>query len=166
MNQGLSCLTLPPSIAKNFSIRYHKDEIYKLQQRINTNLLNHLQDYSLIEIINVSNNRYLPLSDLLHQTDLYYTDTDYIEHIDYLIYLLNTYPNYQLIILNEELPKSLVCVKEGQAAIIAKTTAPSAVFTIYKESMVSAFWQYLETLNVTYSREKTIKKLLEHKKIG
>jgi hypothetical protein len=77
-------------------------------------------------------------------TPTYYILEEYIHHLEHLVYLLNTYPNFYVILI-DVIPDEnyMVYVKEDRGAIVASTSNYPVVLDIKESNMTAAFWDFL-----------------------
>lgn len=86
---------------------------------------------------------------------LYYTPDEYRQHLEHIIWYLETYPNYRAVLLDRHEMKDLVIYTKGHnKALLIKETNPFALFNIIEPRLVEAF--------VTYLRNVAVKKMNEH----
>jgi hypothetical protein len=154
--ESLSLLTMPEALSTRTMSRIGMAERPLIDyQRQRTNILaNHLQTHRFTEIIpifpleKIKNNMVkVSLSDMMNGGSLYYTREEYLEHLEHLVYLAQTYERFHIHLI-EGLPESnyTVYAKEDLGAIIAKTSAPPVVLAVSETNMSAAFWDFLREM--------------------
>jgi len=98
---------------------------------------------------------------------LCYTRTEYCEHLENIIRLLNQYENYHFI-LNKRSPSQNIClaVKDEVGVIVSKNDESPIAFTFNQQNMATAFQCFLEDIiyrapEKERSREYAINKISE-----
>jgi hypothetical protein len=84
------------------------------------------------------------LPDSLPRQDVFYTRDELILHLENMVMLLKTYPNYHVYI--DTMNKNegfMLYAKEDVGVIVAKTSAPAITFAINQSNMTASFWDYL-----------------------
>jgi hypothetical protein len=85
--------------------------------------------------------------DLFGGPGLCYTPREYRRHLENVLGLLETHPNYHFYIARRTAPQNVrVAVKEEVGVIVAKTDAPPIVFAFNQQNMTNAFCCYLEEI--------------------
>lgn len=155
--QSLSALTMPQSLAKQILARYGGGKAgYSAFQKARLRLFGeHLQSGgSFTEIIRlpgpdlVKNGKIkVALSDLMTGEAVYYTVGEYIEHLEHLACLLETYQNFH-VYLAENLKEEnyIVYAREDLGVIVAKTHGPLVALAVSESNITAAFWNYLVSL--------------------
>ena len=96
---------------------------------------------------------------------IYYTPEMYRQHLQNILYLLETCPSYHFIALpDENLPEGILMVKESQQALLVRVSAPFTVFEIEQPNIVTLCQEHLLRLadKIGYRglyRSKTIAQL-------
>ena len=82
----------------------------------------------------------MTISDMMNGSNVYYTQDEYIEHLDHLIYLLETYENFHIKLISQ-MPDSnyTIYAKEDLGVITAKTSIPPVVLAINEINLTAAF---------------------------
>ena len=154
--ESLSLLTMPESLSSKTMARMGRAErplIDYHRQRIKI-LENHLQTHRFTEIVplypleRIKNHAVkVSLSDIMNGRSQYYTREEYLEHLEHLVYLKQTFDRFHVYLV-EDLPESnyTVYAKEDLGAIIAKTSAPPVVLSVDEANMAAAFWDFLRDL--------------------
>lgn len=172
---SLSDITMPALVAENILTRIKHIDISSLTKyhlkRI-ANFKKSLANDNYTEIITLpplkniwAGNIPIELSDILHSSPIYYHSEEYLAHLKNIIELLNTYPNYNVVIAPEnQNAGSLIYVKEDVGVLIGKNNPPAILFAINETNMTAAFWDYINILiNRTTikepSRDQTIARL-------
>ncbi|NLW90879.1 MAG: hypothetical protein GXY34_04690 [Syntrophomonadaceae bacterium] len=84
------------------------------------------------------------LPDTLPRQDVFYTRDELILHLENMVMLLKTYPNYHVYI--DTINKNdgfMLYAKEHVGVIVAKTSTPAITFAINESNMTASFWDYL-----------------------
>ena len=84
------------------------------------------------------------LPDTLPRQDVFYTRDELILHLENMVMLLKTYPNYHVYI--DTMNKNegfMLYAKEHVGVIVAKTSTPAITFAINESNMTASFWDYL-----------------------
>lgn len=172
--ESISLLTMPESVASSIVSRsigiiagFNENQ----KKRIKLFEKN-IQEHSFTEIIClrdietvINGGVKVSLSDMLSSDTVFYTSEEYINHLENLVNLLDTYENFHVKFIGEEIENHyMVYVKEDFGTLVAKTTAPPIILAIDESNMNAAFWDYL-TIVIgperprTRSREESYKKL-------
>ena len=85
-----------------------------------------------------------PASELIFGENFAYTKEQYLLHIDHLKQMEKQYENLKVCFVNEIADNTLLYIKENTGIFMAKTNAPKIAFVINEQTMVSAFWDYME----------------------
>lgn len=97
--------------------------------------------------------------------DVYYTPSLYIDHLKYLLFLLDKYPTYNIIISNDYDNKNIACAVENSLCYIIRDNNPFTIFEISEANFISSVSDYLlDIINENYykttsERNKTINTL-------
>ena len=83
-------------------------------------------------------------SDIFEDGNRGYSAEQYLEHIDRLKKLEQQYENLRLFFVKELWGDTLLYVKDGAGAIMAKTSEPETAFVISDKNMTGAFRDYIE----------------------
>jgi len=152
--ESLSLLTMPEIVIKSIFFRIintgaNIDETHKKRTRW---FKQYLQANSLTEIIKVydvetvkNGEVKVAFSILMNGEATYYTLEEYILHLENIQYLLNTYPNFHVCLIDDIGDnRYMVYAKEDLGAIVAKTSVPPVALGISEANMAAAFWDYLK----------------------
>ena len=103
-----------------------------------------------------------PLSDYMGY-DLCYTPEEFKLHLASAAALLRRQPNYR-VVLTDRIPEgTMLYAKEGLGCIVARLNAPTVVFFVTEEHLVSVFWSYLQrSADLGQSRELVIRHIEEY----
>ena len=103
-----------------------------------------------------------PLSDYMGY-DLCYSPEELKAHLRQTAAQLRKCPNYR-VVLTDRIPQgTLLYAKEGVGCVFARITAPTTVFYVEEERIVSAFWTYLQSrADLGQSRELVIRHIEEY----
>jgi hypothetical protein len=83
-------------------------------------------------------------SDMMDLEDLFYTTEDFRLHLENIVRLLETYDNYHVVLLKDSGDENyMLYVKEELGAMVAKTSAPTAIIAVNESNMTAAFWDFL-----------------------
>lgn len=83
------------------------------------------------------------LSEVLSQSDLFYSKEQYRKHLEHLIRMQKQYKNLKVEFRNDLKFNMMLFVKEEIGVVMAKTDAPKFAFVMNEPSMINAFWDYL-----------------------
>lgn len=76
-------------------------------------------------------------------TDAVYGLEDFCSHLSYMLHLLNTYPNYHVILLEETFSKGCtVYIRENVGVVILKDSEPTVLFAINESRLTAAFTDF------------------------
>ncbi|MBQ3378643.1 MAG: hypothetical protein IJG50_02120 [Clostridia bacterium] len=107
----------------------------------------------------------LPLSRVITGETVYLTCEEYLEHLDYMIYLFGEYKNYKVMISDEISENINICVKPAFGVFLYHSASPFAVFELSEPNLTASFEEYLvRSGGDALSRENTQRKLIRHKK--
>ncbi len=116
------------------------------------------------------NNRIpINLSAFNAKEELYYTKEQFRFHVNYIIQLLQEYPNYTVLLLDEAPYHDIqFFIKEGIGVAIIKNTQPYCAFFISHPLIINAFEDYLKLLakemTISRTKEETIEILKSYLK--
>jgi len=165
----LSNITMPVSIADNilssiendtkeYILSYHKKRISNFEIRLNkhrhTEII-HLPD------IKAAQQGYIKVdfSDMLNDTQLFYTLKDFTAHLENVTRLMKAYDNYNVSVDTSLNPSEyMLYVKEDVGILVAKITLPTVIFAINENNMTAAFWDYINTILGKITKGKLQKK--------
>jgi len=105
--------------------------------------------------------------DLFGDVALCYSCTDYCEHLENIVFLMNKYDNYHFILNKPRFTKNIyVAVKDQVGAIVSQDEGSSIAFTFNQQNMITTFHSYLEDMiyqipEKERNRKTTINKLVE-----
>lgn len=151
--ESLSVLTMPENVSSGILSRIgiEKSVLAEFQRQRVKNFEMILQTDTLYEIIPIfdfetakDNRIKVSFSDMMNGGSVFYTKEEYIGHLEHLVYLLKTYENFHIKLV-EAIPESnyMICVKEERGVIIAKTSAPPIVLAINETNLTAACWDFL-----------------------
>ena len=90
---------------------------------------------------------------------LYYTPSGYHQHLQNILYLLKNKANYNVVLLDtKSKDSSIVYVKEGFHAILAREVYPFSVFEVSERFLVDAFTEYLRRLMPANQNERAYRR--------
>lgn len=162
---GPSAMTIPSCVVKSFSSRvgiHLPPMFYRFEERTETHLKTHpIYDYvCLPSPADVKQGKQIfSGSELLGISSLYYTSDEFNMHIRHLIYLLEHYDNYHLILLEGiSLPGDTYLMDNGKMVIISREI-PHTVRIDTEGFLSYAVADYFQKLTYNcheHSREETI----------
>lgn len=80
---------------------------------------------------------------LIGLSDAVYTLQEYSEHLAYTIHLMKTYPNYHVILLEDNFSSECtVYIRENVGVLVVKDNAPNVLFAINESRLTAAFLDY------------------------
>ncbi len=154
---SFSDITMPPAVLESLLTRISDPApkrllAYHLKRM--ENFKDHLAKYCFTEIFTLPEPELIwegkvgvSFSDILNDTQIFYTPEEYIAHLKNIIDLLNTYENYHIMITRDRhLDGSMIYVKEDIGVLVGKTLLPSIIFAINETNMTAAFWDYMNTI--------------------
>ncbi|WP_418791818.1 transcriptional regulator [Phosphitispora sp. TUW77] len=168
--EGLSLVTMPEHVFRSLLERANIRNIDKLMDYFinrRERFLETIKDRKFNEIIKIDN--HLEIKDgLIGYTgidglsEVRYTVEDYKEHLKNIIYLLNTYENYNVTIdTSPRRDDYQLYVKEDLGVIVEKITEPHVVFAINEGNMIASFWDYVNMILMYKPNKKSVIKQLE-----
>lgn len=174
---GLSSITMPVELVSGILSRSHHPNCKKIltYQRKRTVLFEKsLEANNFTEIISlpeteeiISGKTRIHFFDILNTDELFYTPQEYVLHLQNIIRLLETYPNYHVFMDTKKISEHLIIYTKGETGvIIAKCESPSVLFGIKENNMTSAFWSYMTNMINKFSKDKQSKeKIIKQLKI-
>jgi len=152
-SESLSLLTMPSSVASAIVSRnaYTNRNFYDFQSKRIELFKKNISSNSFTEIISlcdvetvIKGGVKVSLSDMMSGDTVYYTPEEYINHLENLVCLLDTYENFHVKFIGMEREENyVVYVKEDCGALVAKITAPPVILAIGENNMKAALWDYL-----------------------
>jgi hypothetical protein len=166
---SLSSITMPPSVVESIHQRLPKDQrdqILTYHQTRSKNFQQKLKNYNFTEIITMPDIQSIQrhkvkigLSDLLIDTELFYTPEEFRRHLQNIIQLLQSYANFKVYLVPRvKTTGALIYVKEDVGILIAKTSSPPVVFAINESNMTAAFWDYMNLMLSKTAKKKQEKR--------
>jgi len=153
--ESLSILTMPENISLKILSRIGRsntDIIEYQKNRLHT-FRQHLKDNFFYEIVPkldlgaIKNGKIkVSFSDLMNGETVYYTQEEYIQHLENLIYLLETYENFHIKLTESSDSNYIIYVKEDVGVINAKTMVPSVAIAINEINLIATFWDFLRNI--------------------
>lgn len=154
--ESLSLLTMPEKVLMGLLSRIGLEDINLInyqRQRIKIfedNLLtNHFSEIvPMFDLETIKRGKVkISFSYIMSGELVSYTQEEYIEHLEHLMYLLKTYDNFHVKLI-DAIPESnhMVYAKEDIGAIIAKTSAPPVILSVNETNMSAAFWDFLRDM--------------------
>ena len=151
--ESLSLLTMPENVSSGILLRigiensdlteYQRNRIKLFEMILETNTFYEILPVFDLEVVK-DNKIKVSFSDMMDGGSAFYTKEEYIRHLEHLVYLLNTYENFHIKLI-EGIQESnyMVYAKEELGAIVAKTSAPPVVLAINETNLTAAFWDFL-----------------------
>ena len=174
-SESLSLLTMPENVSFTITSRMgSRGSILLENQKFRTKFFEkNLKTNSFTEIIKVFDvelavgGRIRPAySIMMNGGSMYYTTDEYIQHLEHILYLLQTYENFH-VRLTEEAGENpyMLYAREDIGTIVAKTSAPPVTLAVNESNLTAAFWDFLqhtigETTNQRQKHEQ--RKLVEY----
>ena len=174
-SEHISMVTMPKSVSEPMFARITSERKEKITEhhlertkRFKENIL-HNPFYESVYLPNIKEvlkgNVKVGLKGVADFEGLTYTPAEYKAHLENVIYLLEEFDNYFLILNNRIKNENYtIYVREDQGTFIFKTTSPAMIFVIKEKNITATFWDHLKTKlgnDQMLKREKmkTIKRL-------
>lgn len=154
--ESLSILTMPEKVSSAIlsrigiensdMVEYQRQRIRNFQKNLQTNTFYEIVPAFDLEAVK-DNKIKVSFSDIMSEETVYYTQEEYIGHLEQLVYLLKTYANFHVKLI-EGMPENnyMVYAKEELGVIVAKTSAPPVILAINETNLAAAFWDYMRDL--------------------
>jgi len=153
----LTNITMPPYVIESIAARMentNREQLLTYQQKRIAKFTAGLEKYCFTEIVPLpdldkvlAGKFAVNFSDILNETQLFYTPEEYGQHLQNIIQLLKTYDNYNVHLSSDKhLEGSMLYVREDVGVLAGKTSLPSVIFAINESYMTSAFWDYMVVL--------------------
>ena len=152
--ESFGILTMPDVVVDGIIARMGQNDGQEIAEYLNIrkqNFTEHLLTHNFTEIVTIpaldkmkGGRLRVALPDTLPRQDVFYTQDELILHLENMVTLLKTYPNYYVYI--DTMNKNegfMLYVKEDVGVIVAKTSAPAITFAINQSNMTASFWDYL-----------------------
>ncbi len=166
---GMSCTTVPDSIIDVLETTY-KDErsseilhVFRTIQK--TFELNLASGCRFVEIIRpfsaqqvTDGSARLSPSLLLPESSLCYTPELYRDHLLHILELATKYSNYFVVVDDGDMSECEMHVKEGQSALLVRTTPPFTMFNITEPNTVSSVSEYIMLQATRYGSSLVIQR--------
>lgn len=165
----LSLVTMPEDVVLSILNRLkiiNKDELlsyYKYRKEIFLYNIKKVRFHEILhteDITNFSKKKlevaYTGIKDI---DGTYYTKSEYISHLNNIVYLLSTYDNYYLTLSNNSKDNNIrIYAKEELGVIIETTKGNKVAFAINEPNLTAAFWDYLslDLKNVESEKSRTL----------
>ena len=86
-------------------------------------------------------------SDIMNGGSVFYTKEEYVGHLEHLAFLLNTYENFHIKLVEDISESSyMIYVKDERGVIIAKTSAPPIILAVNETNLTAACWDFLRDI--------------------
>lgn len=152
--ESISLLTMPEKVSSEIlsRIEIKSSSLSDYQQQRIINFTNHLQNNSFFEIIPIFDLQKVKdgkvkvsFSDMMNGNTVYYTQDEYIQHLEHLMDLLKTYKNFHVKLISG-MPENnyAIYAKEDLGVITAKTSVPPVVLAVNETNLTAAFWDFLK----------------------
>jgi hypothetical protein len=154
ITDALSVLTMPMVVAehlvdtlshenKSRSLEYFMRRTDHFTQSLSNSRFTELIRLPELAAIKAGKVR-VAFSDMMDFEDLFYTADDFRLHLENIVTLLESYDNYQVVLLKDSGDENyMLYVKEELGAMVAKTSAPTAIIAVNESNMTAAFWDFL-----------------------
>lgn len=153
--ESISLLTMPEKVSseilsrigiKNSTLSVFQEQRIKM---FKSHLENNNLFYEIIPIFDldtISNGKIkVSFSDMMNNSTVYYTQEEYIQHLEHIIYLLEIYENFHIKLVSGMSESNyLIYAKEDLGVITAKTSIPPVVLAINETNLTAAFWDFLK----------------------
>ena len=98
---------------------------------------------------------------MLEGEPVYYKPEEYCAHLEHLLWLMDTFPWFNVILSRGESHGYTLHIFEEQEVYIFKEVAPYTIFRIREPNMVRAFWEYMHRVqDESITNRETVKKAL------
>lgn len=168
-SDSLSLTTLPKRVLRNLETRIRPENVAKLRRihegwnnallgNPGTNPINHI--LRLADPTDVLAGK-VPVScvGMLEGEPVYYRPDEYCAHLEYLLWLMDTFPWFNVILNPSDSCGYTLHVFEEQQVYIFKEVAPYIIFRIGEPNMVRAFWEYMHRMqDENFSSREAVKK--------
>lgn len=154
--ESLSLLTMPENVSTAIMLRigiessnlgeYQRQRLKNFEKKLQTNTF--CEIIPIFDLKTIKDNKIkVSFSDMMSGELVYYTKEEYIGHLEHLEYLMETFENFHIKLI-EEVPESnyMVYAKEDLGAIIAKTSSPPVVLAVNETNLTAAFWDFLRDI--------------------
>ncbi len=142
-----SLMTMPPKVADAIAKRCGCPLFYSVWEKCSAALEQNLST-PFAEIVTVlpddeSDKIRIPMADMFHAGELYYTKKEYALHIERILSLCKTHKNYSFSRVDRHGSPVMIWGKEDVGTLLARSDEPSTVFAFSEQNMTAAFWAYL-----------------------
>lgn len=146
---GLPSSLTPTSIIHQIFKGYSEEEASFLQ--ISSNYLKSMEKYNKLEIITLAaiedivSGKVLCAPSLLSPNNqpYYYSVNEYINHLHKVLNMIETYPDYTVVVSDEAPTENALIVAEGLLCCIFRYATPVMVFEISEQNTVAASGDYI-----------------------
>ncbi len=143
--------SMPKKLAIELAKQHHCPQLLDVWEKSYSSFKSTVKSNAIIEMILPLNLGLMcpdlltfPLCNAIGCEQFSYTKEQYEEHFNHLLFLEKQYKNLK-VLQNAKLDtNTLIYIKEGCKAVIAKADTPSIVFMINELNMINAFWDYLK----------------------
>ena len=164
LHQTLSTMTIPMEFLYMLS---DSKDLHKAHIKRTDLLKDNLKKYKYIEIFSLpsldeldAGKEQVELSNHLSSDPIYYDRNTFRIHLENVIDWLETYPNYNVIILDKLFLKDVrITVKKDRTAILYKLTPSPIAIAFDNKEIIEAFYSYIVSV-INESNEKTLDRRL------
>lgn len=153
--ESISLLTMPKKVSSEIlsRIRIKNSSLNDFQEQRIKIFNNHLENNNLFyeiipifDLVTINNGKIkVSFSDMMNNSTVYYTKEEYIQHLEYIIYLLEIYENFHIKLVSGMSESNyLIYAKEDLGVITAKTSIPPVVLAVNETNLTAAFWDFLK----------------------
>lgn len=89
----------------------------------------------------------------------YYTSAEYVQHLQEVLRLMEAYPDYTVVVLDEAVPEISICAISGGISFVIRGKEPVTLFEISEQSFVTAADEYIQALAGTKDGKKTLRRM-------
>ena len=152
--ESISLMTMPEKVSSKILSRigikcsslidYQKNRIEIFKKHLQTNSF--FEIIPLFDLDSITDNKVkVSFSDMMNGSTIYYTQDEYIQHLEHLIYLLENYGNFHIKLISGMTDSNYtIYAKEDLGVITAKTSIPPVVIAINEPNLTAAFWDFLK----------------------
>ena len=152
--ESFSPLTMPDALVNGLISRLGAADGQEIADYVRIrqeNFTEHLITHSFTEIVTIPSldkmeegRLRVALPDTLPRQDIFYTGDELILHLENVVMLLQTCPNYHVYFDTTNKNEGfMLYAKEDVGAIVAKNSIPAITFAINESNMTASFWDYL-----------------------
>ena len=164
-SRTLSVMSMSQSLVKSVFKRNNLEKFTDHFVKMNESFLRLLKNNLFYDVIAIANpleakSGSVPISfSSVSKETKYYTKDEYIAHLKHIVYLLQSQPNYNVILLNEKESIETLYVKKDFGFMIGSDKETVFVMVSNHRAMTRTIWDYMfnkMTSGNKFSREATI----------